>query len=99
MHPRDAEGLEWDGDNEEEFWPHGIRPWEVEQVFLNRPVWAPNKKGRAGDYLMIGETDGGRRLTIPVKPNAATRELRPITGWESSQADLSKYGRGKRGRR
>ncbi len=93
MHPRDAEGFDWDEDNQDELWDHNIRPWEVEQVFQNRPVWARNKKGRRGDYLMVGKTDGGRKLTIPVKPNAATKKLRPITGWESSQADLSKYGR------
>ena len=99
MHPREAEGFDWDEDNEDELWDHKIRPWEVEQVFWNRPVWAPNKKGRSCDYLMVGRTDGGRRLTIPVRPNVATRQLRPITGWESSKADLSKYGRGKGGRR
>lgn len=99
MHPRDAEGFEWDEDNEDELWDHKIRPWEVEQVFWNHPVWAPNKKGRSGDYMMVGKMNGGRRLTIPVKPNAATRRLRPITGWESSPAELSKYGRGRGGRR
>ncbi len=62
----------------------------------NRPVWAPNKKGRSGDYLMVGKTNGGRSLSIPVRANAATMQLRPITGWESSPADLSKYGKGER---
>lgn len=99
MHPRDAERLEWNEENEDELWDHDIRPWEVEQVFQNRPVWARHKRGRAGDYLMVGKSDGGRRLTIPVKPNEATKGLRPITGWESSKADLSKYGRKRGGRR
>jgi hypothetical protein len=99
MHPRDAEGFEWDEENEDELWGHKIRPWEVEQVFWNHPVWAPNKKGRRGDCLMVGKTDGGRRLTIPVKPNEVSRQLRALTGWESSPAELSKYGRGKGGRR
>ncbi len=96
MHPRDAEGFEWDEDNESELWGHRIRPWEVEEVFWNRPVWAPNKKGRSGDYLRVGKTNGGRSLTIPVRPNAVTMQLRPITGWESSPAELSKYGKSER---
>jgi hypothetical protein len=45
---------------------------------------------------MVGMTDGGRRLTIPVKVLADTKQLRAITGWDSSRADLSKYGRGER---
>ena len=101
MHPRDAEGFEWDEANENELAQphHPILPWEVEQVFWNKPVWAPNKKGRSGDYLMVGKTDGGRELTIIVQPNPITRLLRPVTGWDSTQAELSKYGRGKGGKR
>ena len=94
MHPRDAEGFEWREEDEDELWDHRIRPFEVEQVRLNRPVWAPNRRGRSGDYIMVGKTDGGRRLTISVKVLADTRSLRAITGWDSSRADLSKYGRG-----
>jgi hypothetical protein len=93
MHPRDAEGFEWREEDEDELWTHRIRPSEVEQVRLNRPVWAPNKKYRRGDYIMVGETDGGRRLTIPVRVLPGTRRLQAITGWDSSRADLSKYGR------
>lgn len=98
MHPREAEGFEWDDANESELTQphHPIQPWEVEEVFWNRPVWATNRGGRSGDYLMVGETNGGRRLTIPVRVNCITRQLRPITGWPSTQGDLSKYGRRRR---
>ena len=42
MRPWDAEGFEWDEANESELADprHPIQPWEVEQVFWNRPVWA-----------------------------------------------------------
>ena len=93
MHPSRAEGLEWDDANEDELWGHGIRSWEVEEVFQNRPVWAKNKKGRSGDYLMVGATGGGRWLTVPVQVKEASMLLRPITGWDSSTGELSKYGR------
>ncbi len=97
MRPWEAEGFEWDEGNEDELWdPHRILPWEVEEVFWNGPVWAPNKKGRSGDWVMVGRTNGGRKLTIPVEVRAATRELRPITGWPSSRGELSKYGKGER---
>jgi hypothetical protein len=98
MHPRNAEGLEWDEANESELAQphHPIQPWEVEEVYWNRPVWAPNRKGRSGDWIMVGTTDGGRRLTIVVQVKSAVRLLRPITGWPSTPAELSKYGRGER---
>jgi uncharacterized DUF497 family protein len=98
MRPWEAEGFEWDEANESELADprHPIQPWEVEQVFWNVPVWAPNRRGRSGDRIMVGRTDGGRRLTIVVQVKGATRQLRPITGWPSTQAELSKYGRGKR---
>jgi uncharacterized DUF497 family protein len=95
MRPWDAEGFEWDEANESELAnpSHPIQSWEVEQVFWNRPVWAPNRRGRSGDYIMVGRTDGGRKLTIVVQVKRVTRHLRPITGWPSSQSELSKYGR------
>src|ERR687890_56132 len=98
MHPKEAEGFEWDEANESELADprHPIQPWEVVQVFWNVPVWAPNRRGRSGDRIMVGRTDGGRRLTIVVQVKGATRQLRPIMGWLSTQAELSKYGRGKR---
>ncbi len=99
MHPMDAEDFEWDEANESELAQphHPVFPWEVEQVFQNRPVWAKNRKGRSGDYLMVGSTRGGRKLTVVVQPKPDSRKLRPITGWDSTKAELSKYGR--RGRR
>lgn len=96
MRPWEAEDLEWDEANEDELWDHRIRQWEVDDVFWNRPVWAPNKRGRSGDYLMVGETDGGRKLTIVVQVKPVTKQLRPITGWGSTQGDLSRYGRRRR---
>jgi hypothetical protein len=96
MRPWAARDFEWDEVNQAKLWDHRIRPWEVDEVFWDWPKWANNKKGRRGDYLMVGRTDAGRWLTVPVQVKAATRQLRPITGWDSSQAELSKYGRGRR---
>jgi hypothetical protein len=92
MRPWDAEGLEWDDINRDKLWSRQIGESEVEEVFWNRPVWGRNKAGRTGDFLMVGITDGGRRLTIPVQMNPINKQLRPVTGWESSTAELSRYG-------
>ena len=92
MRPWEAEGLEWDDINIGKLWDRQIRETEVEEVFWNHPVWGRNKAGRTGDRLMVGITDGGRRLTIPVQMNPINKQLRPVTGWESSTAELSRYG-------
>lgn len=86
MNPRYAAGIDWGSEQEyeaiaEHLARHQIREWAVEAVFLNEPRFVRNKKDRAGDFRMIGRTDGGRRLTIVVRTVPETHLLRPITGW------------------
>ncbi|MDQ2706575.1 MAG: hypothetical protein M3Z25_02585 [Actinomycetota bacterium] len=45
MHPSEADDLEFDDDNEAHLARHSITPREVAEVFLNQPVFVPNKKG------------------------------------------------------
>jgi hypothetical protein len=66
-----------------ELWRHRVEPDEVEQVFDNHPPWIPNKRNRAGDWKMVGTTNGGRRLTIIARTNDRLGHLRAITGWDS----------------
>jgi uncharacterized DUF497 family protein len=82
VHPSEASEFEWDNGNESEFVRHGITPEEAEQVFDNHPEWLPNKRNRAGDWRMVGETDGGRRLMIIVRIVVPDYHLRAITGWD-----------------
>lgn len=93
MHPRDAEGFEWDEGNSSELRQphHPIEEWEAEQVFWNGPVWAPNKNEGSGDWKMIGYTDGGRALTLIVTTNPETRMLRVITGWACTKGERTRY--------
>src|SRR5579871_5820901 len=53
----------------------------------------PRTGGTApGDYKMIGRTDGGRLLTIVVRWDLSRRTLRPITGWDSTAGERTRYG-------
>ena len=83
MHPSEASEFEWDERNQSELWRHHIVPEEVEEVFDNHPVWNPNKHNRAGDWKMVGRTNGGRRLTVVVRHLEDRYLLRAITGWDS----------------
>jgi len=91
MHPDGAEAIEWDDGNETELRGHSISPRDVEDVFMDRPIWVPNKRERSGDWLMLGRNRGGRRLTVVVKWDEVRRVLRPITGWDTSQGERTKY--------
>jgi hypothetical protein len=91
-HPAAFLEVEFDEGNESELARHGISALEAWQVLAGEPVWARNKKGRAGVWLAVGMTDGGRRLTLPVTYDAARRCVRPVTGWQSTRGEVTRYG-------
>jgi uncharacterized DUF497 family protein len=94
MKPWEAEGFEWDQENEAELAAHNIDPSEVEDLYWQRPVFARNKHAGSGDWKMIGRTEAGRALTIVVTLDERRRFLRPITGWDTTVGETTKYLRG-----
>lgn len=93
LHPRDAEDLEFDEINEAHLARRGIIATEVTQVWLNQPVYVPNKRGLTATWLMLGDTAGGRSLTVAVLTLEAVLRLRPITGWNSTAGELTRWRR------
>lgn len=93
-HPRYADHIDFDEGNESELAAHSISPAEAMQVLTNDPLWARNKKGRAGVWLAVGRTNGGRALTLPVVYIEQTSAIRPITGWDSTKGEQTRYLRG-----
>jgi uncharacterized DUF497 family protein len=90
-HPRYAEDVELDEANEAEMARHGVAGWESAEVFWNGPIWAGNKQARTGEWLMLGRTEAGRALTVPVAYDPARSLVRPITAWDSSAAELVRF--------
>ena len=99
MHPARAIGFKWDEECEEHLSRHRITADEAEQVFLNGPVWAPNKKARRGIWKMVGWTDGGRALTIIVNMHDDENVLGVITGYDATASDVTRYLKKQRRRR
>jgi hypothetical protein len=91
VHPRDAEDLEFDEVNEVHLARRGITATEVVQVWTDGPVYVPNKKGLTATWLMLGDTSGGRPLTVAVLTIERLLRLRPITGWNSSAGELTRW--------
>jgi uncharacterized DUF497 family protein len=93
--PQDAEAFDWDDDDDERgntahLARHGIRPAEVEQVYLNGGVFVPNRR-RSSDWLLIGRTDGGQVLTLVLEYKVSRRLLRVFTGWPSTAGERRRY--------
>lgn len=95
MHPRDAEDLEFDEVNEAHLARRGITATDVTQVWLNSPTYVPNKKGLTAAWLMLGDTEGGRSLTVAVLTLEQVLRLRPITGWNSTAGELTRWRPGR----
>jgi uncharacterized protein len=66
---------------------HGIEPEEVEEVFVNKPLFRKTKKGH---YVAFGLTSVGRYLTtvFNLKPKGI---VRTITGWDMKRTEIQYY--------
>lgn len=91
LHPCDADDLEFDEANEAHLAQRNISVTEVTQVWLNQPMYVPNKRGLTAAWLMLGDTEGGRSLTVAVITLESVWRLRPITGWNSSIGELTRW--------
>jgi hypothetical protein len=76
--------LIFDRHNRAEMARHGVTRWEVEEVPWNRRIVTKNPRGEAGSILLIGETDGGRLLTVPLAPTDDPTTWRPATAFGAS---------------
>jgi hypothetical protein len=72
---------------------HGVSAAEVVQVIGNRHITAPNPRGEPGSILLIGETDGGRLLTIPLAPTDDPTTWRPATAFVASRHQRTVFRR------
>lgn len=72
---------------------HRIIPDEVLEVFWDDPAFFKDKV--PGRTLMIGRTDGNRRLlTIVIEPAETTGTWDVVTGWDSDRGETTAWQRG-----
>lgn len=91
MHPDDADDIEFDDDNINHMAKHGVSASEVTFVWLNEPKWLPNKKGRTASWLMVGYTNGGRPLYVPVVVDEIRSRVRPISARTCEQDEERRW--------
>jgi hypothetical protein len=85
--------LIFDGHNEREMARHGVVRFEVEQLTSNRKTISDNPRGEIGSVLLIGETNGGRLLTVPLAPTDDPTTWRPATAFDASRYHRSLFDR------
>ena len=76
------EAIEWDEHNLD----HACRrvsATEIEQVITNAIFYRRHQQ-YADRVLFTDLTDGGKRVTVVARYDAARRTVRPITAWEES---------------
>ena len=85
--------LIFDSHNEREMARHGVVSDEVDQLAWNRCVFYENWRGEPGSVLMIGETNGGRLLTVPLAPTDDPTTWRPATAFDASRHHRALFDR------
>jgi uncharacterized DUF497 family protein len=90
----DIAELEVDDGNEAEMAKHGVSAREIFQLLDSRIVVMRNKKSRAADYQMIGQTHGGRVLIAPIVASAVEGRWRPITARNATKPEKARYEKG-----
>ena len=75
---------------EDELWGHRISPDEVLEVLWDDPAFFKDKvQGRS---LMIGRTDGNRRLlTVVIEPTDTAGSWDVVTGWDSDKGETTQW--------
>jgi hypothetical protein len=72
---------------------HGVSADEVEQLLWNRNVVAANPRGEPGSVLLIGATNGGRLLTVPLARTDDPTTWRPATAFDASRHQRALFDR------
>jgi hypothetical protein len=65
----------------------GIGLADLDAMLGSRMTAVRNKRSGSGAYKLIGRAQGGRLLTIVVSETSTVGCWRPITGWESTNAE------------
>ena len=88
----DVLGFEWDEGNEGHI-AHDVCPHDVQQVLANLNVVTNNPRGARERVQHIGQTNGGRELTIVLEPTRDCVIWRPVTAWPSTRAERAIFRR------
>jgi len=79
--------FEIDDANMQHLAERGIVLADLDAMLEARITSFRNKRSGTGAYKFVGRGRGGRPLTVVVTGTSTTGRWRPITGWESTDAE------------
>lgn len=82
--------LIFDEYNEEEMLAHAITIREARQAFLNGYELLKNAKRHSAEYLMVGQTNGRRWITMPIARTGLPGHWRPATAYPTKSSEKAK---------
>ena len=89
-HPRDAEHIDLDDENDHP-WKHKISGKELAEVFAESPFYVRNIKNRTGKWRMIGRTRAGRAIVCAILYDPIRRAVIPITARVCEPEEVKKW--------
>lgn len=81
--------FEWDTKNTGHIAQHSVLPEEAEEACSYNPLILRSRHAR---YLVLGQTESGRYLTVVIQPKPAGI-VRVITAREMNNAERQRYSR------
>jgi uncharacterized DUF497 family protein len=93
LDPSSWEGCDWDDGNIGKNWTkHGVTDWEIEEIFLNRPIVFRLDTAHSGDevrHFALGQTNRGRPLFVGFTLRGSL--VRPITARDMNAREGRAY--------
>jgi uncharacterized DUF497 family protein len=87
-------GFDWDEGNARKNEKHGVSKFEVEQVFLNKPLLLPDDlkhSQRERRFHALGRSDQGRWLHVTFTEREGRTLIRPISARAMSRKERAVY--------
>ena len=79
--------FEVDDANLQHLYERGVTLADLDAMLATRITVIRNKRRASGTYKFVGRGQGGRALTLVVTETPVVGRWRPITGWESTDAE------------
>lgn len=71
----------FDEENEDKIWEHGFTPADLVSVLSKPHAVKRNRENRAASHLVVGKTDRGACVAIPIERTHDPYTWRPVTAW------------------
>lgn len=88
----DVDGLLFDDLNEAKFARHRVTVGEVQEVYDNEPRFYRNGPGRRASHVMLGPTDSGTLLAVPIE-EVGDGVWRPVTAFKPRPEQAERFRR------